>query len=76
MQTKFKLSRLAMNTGQIHGLPKNPRQWTATDVDRLACSIKETPELLDARPLIVVEHGNKFVVLGGNLRLAALKKLG
>jgi len=76
MQTKFKLSRLVMNTGQISGLPKNPRQWTATDVDRLARSIEETPELLDARPLIVVEHGNKFVVLGGNLRLAALKKLG
>lgn len=76
MQTKFKLSRLAMNTGQIPGLPKNPRQWTATDVDRLARSIQETPELLDARPLIVVEHGNKLVVLGGNLRLAALKKLG
>ena len=76
MQTKFKLSRLVMNTGQIPGLPKNPRQWTATDVDRLARSIQETPELLDARPLIVVEHGNKFVVLGGNLRLAALKKLG
>lgn len=76
MQTKFKLSRLVMNTGQIPGLPKNPRQWTATDVDRLAKSIKETPELLDARPLIVVEHSNKFVVLGGNLRLAALKKLG
>ena len=76
MQTKFKLSRLVMNTGQIPGLPKNPRQWTATDVDRLARSIQETPELLEARPLIVVEHGNKFVVLGGNLRLAALKKLG
>lgn len=76
MQTKFKLSRLVMNTGQIPGLPKNPRQWTATDVDRLARSIQDTPELLDARPLIVVEHGYKFVVLGGNLRLAALKKLG
>ena len=76
MQTKIKLARLVMNTGQVTGLPKNPRQWTANDVDRLAKSIDETPELLDARPLIVVEHGNKFVVLGGNLRLAALKKLG
>lgn len=76
MQTKLKLSRLVMNTGQIAGLPKNPRQWTQSDIDRLAKSIQETPELLDARPLIVVEHGNKYVVLGGNLRLAALKKLG
>lgn len=76
MQTNFKLSRLVMNTGQVPGLPKNPRQWTQTDIDRLAKSIQDTPELLDARPLIVVEHGNKFVVLGGNLRLAALKKLG
>ena len=75
MNTLIAIKHLEQNTGQIEGLPANPRQWTQTDVDRLAASIKETPELLDARPLIVMPSGDKFVVLGGNLRLAALKSL-
>ena len=75
MNTQIELKQLEQNTGQIAGLPSNPRQWTQADVDRLAASIEETPELLDARPLIVVPHGDKYIVLGGNLRLAALKKL-
>ena len=65
-----------MNTGQIEGVPANPRQWTQADLDRLAASIEETPELLDARGAIVVPHKGKFVVLGGNMRLTAAKKLG
>ena len=41
----------------------------------LAKSIQETPELLELRGLIAVEHEGKYVVLGGNLRLAAGKFL-
>lgn len=74
--TRIKVKDLELNKGQIQGLPTNPRQWTRDDVERLARSIEETPELLDARPLIVIPHAGKYVVLGGNLRLAALKELG
>lgn len=73
---KLPVSKLTMNTGQIEGVPANPRQWTQADLDRLAASIEETPELLDARGAIVVPHKGKFVVLGGNMRLTAAKKLG
>ncbi len=73
--TTIKVKDLELNKGQIPGLPANPRQWTKEDVDRLAASIEETPELLEARPLIVIPHSTKFIVLGGNLRLATLKKL-
>ena len=73
---KIAVSKLTMNTGQIEGVPANPRQWTQADLDRLAASIEETPELLDARGAIVVPHKGKFVVLGGNMRLTAAKKLG
>lgn len=76
MSTQIKIKDLEQNLGQIAGLPSNPRQWKQADVERLAKSIEETPELLDARPLIAVPHENKYIVLGGNLRLAALKKLG
>lgn len=73
---ELRITQLEQNSGQIAGLPANPRQWTKADVERLAKSIEETPELLEARPLIVVPLGKTFVVLGGNLRLAALKHLG
>lgn len=73
---ELKITQLAQNKGQIAGLPANPRQWKKADVERLAQSIEETPELLDARPLIVVQQNDKYIVLGGNLRLAALKHLG
>lgn len=64
------------NTGQIEGLPANPRKWTKAEVERLAQSIRETPELLELRPLIALRHGDARVVLGGNLRLEAARSLG
>lgn len=69
------VGKLVQNNGQIDGVPKNPRTWEQGDVERLAKSIEETPELLDARGLIVVPHGGKFVVIGGNMRLAACRQL-
>lgn len=69
------LAALAQNTGQIDGLPSNPRQWTQTDINRLAKSLEETPELFEARPLIVYPYKDKYVILGGNLRFSAAKKL-
>lgn len=67
------IGSVELNSGQINGLPANPRQWTLTDVERLAASLKETPELLEMRCPIVVEHNGKYVTLGGNLRIAAAR---
>lgn len=75
MQTlKINLSELAPNTGQIPGLPSNPRQWTKSDVDKIAKSLKETPELFEARPIIAVPYEGKYIILGGNLRYEGAKK--
>lgn len=73
---KIKLTKLVGNTGQIEGLPRNPRKWDDYDVQRLADSINETPMLAEARPLIGIKNGGKYVILGGNLRLTAFRKLG
>lgn len=73
--TRIKLKDLELNTGQVDGLPRNPRQWSKGDVQRLAKSITETPELLEARPLIAIPCKGRYVVLGGNLRLEALRSL-
>lgn len=67
------LSAIELNSGQIEGLPANPRQWTLTDVEKLAASLAETPELLEMRCPIVVKQGDKFITLGGNLRVAAAR---
>ena len=72
----IKISRLELNKGQIPGLPGNPRQWTQADVNRLAQSLKDTPELFEARPIIAVPHDGKLVILGGNMRYCASKYNG
>lgn len=72
---KLPLSLLDPNTGQIPGLPPNPRAWTDLEMKRLAKSMKDTPELVEARGCIVVPYEGRYVVLGGNMRLAAAKHL-
>ena len=72
---KIALTDLVSNTGQIPGLPANPRGWTDSDIKRLAKSMKGTPELAEARGCIVVPYEGRYVVLGGNLRLSAAKFL-
>ena len=72
----LKAEDLEPNTGQIPGVPANPRKWTKDALASLAKSIEETPELLAARRILVYPYGDKFVVLGGNMRLAACLSLG
>ena len=77
METRqIRIEDMEINAGQIEGLPSNPRQWTNEEMERLKKSIKDTPELLEARGAIVYPHGGKYVVLGGNMRLSAVKALG
>lgn len=71
MYQRINIELLEPNKGQIKGLPKNPRKWSDEDLQDLAASLKETPELYDARPLLVIPFKKKFVVLGGNMREAA-----
>ena len=72
--TRLPLDKVKQNTGQIDGLPSNPRQWTQTDIDRIARSLAETPELFEARPLIVYPQDGEYIILGGNLRYEGAKK--
>ena len=61
---KIPLGSLDFNTGQIAGLPANPRSWTDAEIKKLAKSMKATPELAEARGCIVVPYGGRYVVLG------------
>lgn len=51
----------------------NPRYINSTKFKKLVKSIKEFPEMLQKRPIIVDEN---MVVLGGNMRLKACKSAG
>jgi hypothetical protein len=65
-----------METVNIDALrmhPDNPREIKRNKLDALKNSIQQFPEMLLARPLVVDEHGT---VLGGNMRLVALKEMG
>lgn len=74
-RARLPLGVFETNTGQVDGLPANPRKWSKKEVERLAKSIRETPELLELRPVIALRHGDALVVLGGNLRLEAARHL-
>ena len=67
---------LELNEGQIVGIPKNPRYLKGEEHDKLKKSLKDSPELLQYKPLMVyaIEDG-KFVVICGNMRLRICKEL-
>lgn len=70
---RIKLRDLEPNIGQIPGVPANPRSWTRADVEALARSMEATPELVEARGGIVFPWGDRFVILGGNMRYDGAK---
>ena len=62
-----------VNIELLNTNPNNPRFITANQMEKLKKSIQEFPEMLELRPLVVDETRT---VLGGNMRLEALKELG
>ena len=66
---RIPLELLDPNTGQIPGVPRNPRKWSRRELENLAASMRDTPELTEARGAIVYPFQGRFVVLGGNMRL-------
>ena len=77
IRTTLRVDQLQLNRGQLPWLPKNPRQWTQSDIDRTARSIEEDADFLEDRPLLVVgaKEGG-FIVFAGNLRHEGAKAAG
>ena len=73
---KLPINKLLLNSGQIEGVPKNPRFIKDAQYEHLKKSIQDDPEMLELRELLVYPFNDKYVVLGGNMRLRALKELG
>lgn len=47
------IRKIAQNTGQLKGVPKNPRLIKRDKFKKLCKSIKELPEMTEARDLLV-----------------------
>lgn len=61
---------LEPNEGQLAGVPKNPRFLKGDEHDKLKKSLKDSPELLQYKPLMVYAiGGGKYAVICGNMRL-------
>lgn len=58
---------------QVRSNPDNPRFIKGNKFDKLVKSIKEFPQMLDLRPIVVNQD---MVVLGGNMRLKACEEAG
>lgn len=70
------LSLLDNNEGQIPGLPRNPRIIKDEKFKALKKSILECPGMLNLRELLVYPFQGRYVVIGGNMRLTAMRDLG
>ena len=66
MIEKWKVSEVKAN-------PNNPRIIKDDKFKKLVQSIKDFPEMLELRPIVVNNDG---IVLGGNMRLKACKEAG
>lgn len=70
------LSKLHLNTGQIPGVPKNPRYIKDERFEALKKSIQDDPEMLELREIIAYDNNGELVIVGGNMRYRAMKELG
>ena len=70
------LSQLSENTGQIPDVPKNPRKITKEKFDALVESIRESPEMMVLDEVRVYPYNGRYVVISGNHRVKAYRKLG
>ena len=70
------ISMLSENTGQIPDVPKNPRKITKEKFDALCESIRKSPEMKVLDEIHVYPYNGRYVVISGNHRYKAYKKLG
>jgi hypothetical protein len=72
----IKVSKLKGNSGQIDGLPGNPRFIKDEKFKKLVKSIEADPEMMELREVIAYDNNGELVVIMGNMRLRACIELG
>ena len=72
---RFLVADLHENVGQIPGVPANPRTISKEKYDALLESLR-AGDLTGVLPMKVYQYNGEWVVLGGNMRLRAMRELG
>lgn len=67
------MQKLTLKVSEIKNNPNNPRLIKDDKFKKLVKSIKEFPEMLDAREIVV---NKDYIILGGNMRFKAAKEAG
>lgn len=67
------MQKLTLKVSEIKNNPNNPRLIKDDKFKKLVASIKEFPEMLDAREVVV---NKDHIILGGNMRFKAAKEAG
>lgn len=74
--TMLPMTEIELNEGQLEGLPANPRTIRKKKFDKLKANIKEYPEMLAWRSLLVYPLDNgHYIIIGGNMRFRAMQEL-
>ena len=64
------------NTGQVPGLNANPREITITEYKKLKTSLAKNRGFTALNELKVYPWHGKWITIGGNMRLQAMRELG
>jgi hypothetical protein len=67
------MKTITVKINEVKSNPNNPRIIKDDKFKKLVASIKELPQMLELRPIVVNED---MIVLGGNMRLKACKEAG
>ena len=70
---KIKITSKKVKLTEITPNPGNPRTISEKNMDKLVKSLREFPEMMQLREVIVDED---MMILGGNMRFRALGRLG
>lgn len=72
----LRVADIDANTGQVPGIPANPREMAEIDFETLKTSMQRDAEYTKINELIVYPHQGRWVAISGNMRLRAAIALG
>lgn len=76
IQTQFlPIEKVKENRGQVDWLPANPRSISPSKLRKLCQSIRDYPEMLALREILVYPYNGKYIIVGGNMRYKAMRQM-